>query len=93
MPEAQNQGLSYEKTLEELRHFMDVPLKITVQLAHRKMNVRSILQLQQDSIVALPKSAGENVDIMVNDRLIAFGEVMELEGSTGIRITNLNTVS
>ena len=84
---------SYEKTMEELRHFLDIPIKITVQLANRAMKVRDILQLQPDSIVELPKSAGENVDILMNDRLVAFGEVMELEGSTGIRLTDLNILT
>ncbi len=80
-----------EKTAEELRHLLDIPIKVTIQLAHRAMKVRDILQLQPNSIVELPKSAGENVDILVNDRLVAFGEVLELEGSTGVRLTDLNT--
>jgi flagellar motor switch protein FliN/FliY len=54
------------------------------------MKIREILQLQLSSIIELPKSAGENVDVLINDRLIAFGEVLELEGSTGIRLTDLN---
>jgi flagellar motor switch protein FliN len=88
-----NEAHSSEKTLEELRHFLDIPMKISVQLANRNMKVRDILQLQPSSIVDLPKSAGENVDILINERLIAFGEVMELEGSTGIRLTDLFTQS
>ena len=82
---------SYEEILEELKYFMDVPLTITVQLGARRMKVRDILQLHSDSVIELSKSAGENVDILINGKLVAFGEVMELEGSTGIRITDLNT--
>jgi flagellar motor switch protein FliN/FliY len=67
-----------------------VPVKITIQLASRTMKVRDILQLQPSSIVDLPKSAGENVDILMNGRLIGFGEVLELEGATGIRLTDFN---
>ena len=95
MPDTQNitEPSSTEKTMEELHHFLDVPMKVTVQLANTAMKVRDILQLQPSSIVELQKSAGENVDILINERLIAFGEVMELEGSTGIRITDLNTLS
>jgi flagellar motor switch protein FliN len=81
---------SYEKNREEMQYFLDVPIKITVQLANRTMKVRDILQLQPSSIVDLPKSAGENVDILMNGRLIGFGEVLELEGATGIRLTDLN---
>ena len=84
---------SYEKAMEELRHFLDIPIQITIQLGNRSMKVRDILQLQPSSIVELPKSAGENVEILMNNRLIAFGEVLELEGSTGIRLTDLNNPS
>jgi flagellar motor switch protein FliN len=84
---------SYEKAMEEVIPFFDVPIRITVQLASRTMKVRDILQLQAGSIVDLPKSAGENVDILMNDRIIAFGEVMEMEGSTGIRLTDFNQLS
>jgi flagellar motor switch protein FliN/FliY len=92
MSEAQdtNESGSYGKVMDELHHFLDVPLKITIQLAKCNMKVRDILQLQSGSIVDLPKSAGENVDVLVNERLIGFGEVMELEGCTGIRLTDLN---
>jgi flagellar motor switch protein FliN len=95
MPElpAASEASSTEKTMEELRHFFNVPIRITVQLASCNMKVRDILQLQPSSIVDLPKSAGENVDILMNGRLIAFGEVMELEGSTGIRLTDLNILT
>ena len=87
-----NETSSSKRVMEEARHFLDVPMKVTIQLSSRSMKVRDILQLQTNSIVDLPKSAGENVDILVNERLVAFGEVIELEGSTGIRLTDLNTL-
>ena len=43
----------------------------------------------EQSIIELPKSAGENIDILINKRLVAFGEVLEMEGNAGIRLTNL----
>jgi len=93
MSDSQNTSelTSYEKTMDALHHFLDVPMKISIQLANCNMKVRDILQLQPSSIVDLPKSAGENVDILVNERIIGFGEVMELEGCTGIRFTDLKT--
>ena len=81
-----------EKTLEELHHFLNIPVRISIQLGTKSMKVRDILQLQASSIIELPKSAGENVDILINDRLVAFGEVLELEGCTGIRLTDFNTI-
>ncbi len=80
-----------DKTIEELRHFLDIPVKISIHLGAQTMKVRDILQLQTSSIIELSKSAGENVDILVNERLIAFGEVLELEGCTGIRLTDFSS--
>jgi flagellar motor switch protein FliN len=82
-----------EKESDDLLFFLDIPVKVTVQLASRTMMVRDILQLQPSSIIELPKSAGENVDILMNDRIIAYGEVLQLEGSTGIRLTDFSTIS
>jgi flagellar motor switch protein FliN/FliY len=92
-PQNSNESAPYGKIMEELHHFLDVPMKVTIQLAKCNMKVRDILLLQPSSIVDLPKSAGENVDILVNERVIGFGEVMELEGCTGIRFTDLNMLT
>jgi flagellar motor switch protein FliN len=85
-----NETQQFEPKIDEMHHFLDIPIKITIQLANCNMKIREILQLQLNSVIELPKSAGENVDVLINDRLIAFGEVLELEGSTGIRLTDLN---
>ena len=77
--------------MEEVRHFLDVPVTIVIELGSRNMKVGDILRLQPNSIVELPKSAGENVEIFMNRRLVAYGEVLELEGNAGIRLTDLHT--
>ena len=93
MPELPVEAPDSEKTIEELHHFLDIPVRISIHLGTRTMKVRDILQLQPSSIIELPKSAGENVDILMNNRLIAFGEVMQLEDCTGIRLTDFNVVA
>jgi flagellar motor switch protein FliN/FliY len=55
------------------------------------MKVRELLLLRPDSLLELPKSAGENVDIFINGRLVGYGEVLEMEGSAGIRLTDIYT--
>ena len=91
MPESvEIESVSSEEAAERLQYFGDVPLGIDVQLGECRMKIRDILQLQVGSVITLPKSAGENVDILINGRMVAFGEVVRLEGSTGIRITELN---
>ena len=94
MPEPPNAAPNSgsDKVFEELHNFWDIPVNISIQLGTRTMKVRDILQLQPSSIIELPKSAGENVDILMNGRLVAFGEVMELEGCMGIRLTDFKTL-
>ncbi len=81
----------YQTALDEIRRYADIPLKISVILGQREMKVRELLQLRPDSLLELPKSAGENVDIFINGRLVGYGEVLEMEGSAGIRLTDIYT--
>jgi flagellar motor switch protein FliN/FliY len=79
---------STTEILEEFSGYLDVPMSITLELGRRSMKVREILQLKPESIVDVPKSAGENIDIYINGRLVAFGEILELEGKAGVRLTD-----
>jgi flagellar motor switch protein FliN len=85
-----NETITSEKAIEEAAHFLDVPFKITIQLGSRDIKIREILRLKRDSILELAKSAGENIDVFINGKLIGYGEVLELEGNTGIRLTDLH---
>ncbi len=66
---------------------MDVPLKISVELGRTQLTVKEVLALQHGSVVELDRLAGEPVDVLVNDRLVARGEVVVIEDRFGIRIT------
>jgi len=66
---------------------MDVPLKISVELGRARLAVKDVLALQHGSVVELDRLAGEPVDVLVNDRLVARGEVVVIEDRFGIRIT------
>ncbi len=88
VPELTEQS-PYEELLAEISRFTDLPMRITIQMGKLNMPVREILQLKENSVVEIPKSAGENIDIYVNGTLLAYGEVLDLEGSAGIRITDL----
>jgi flagellar motor switch protein FliN len=68
---------------------MDVSLNVTVELGRTKMALRQILDLQQGSVVELDRLAGEAVDVFVNDRLVAMGEVVVVDDKFGVRITEL----
>jgi len=82
-----------DSVAQKFGQYTDVPLQIAVELGRRRMKVREILQLQKDSVVELPRSAGENIDVYVNGKLVAYGEVLELEGKAGIRVTDFHAQS
>lgn len=67
----------------------DVPLHISVELGRASLTVRDILALGAGSVVELDRLAGEPVDVLVNDRLIARGEVVIVDESFGVRITEI----
>lgn len=67
----------------------DVPLTITAELGRTKMMVKDILKLGAGSVIELEKEAGDPVDILVNNKLIAKGEVVEVDGNFGVRITEV----
>jgi flagellar motor switch protein FliN/FliY len=68
---------------------MNVPLKVTAELGACKMLVRDILKLGTGSIVELDRLAGGPVDLLVNDRLVARGEVVAIDENFGVRVTEL----
>jgi flagellar motor switch protein FliN len=68
---------------------MDVPLEISVELGRMTMLVRDVVELGTGSIVEIDKAAGEPVDVMVNGRLVARGEVVVIEDNFGVRITEI----
>jgi flagellar motor switch protein FliN/FliY len=68
---------------------MNVPLKVTAELGTCKMLVRDILKLGQGSVVELDRLAGGPVDLLVNDRLVARGEVVAIDENFGVRVTEL----
>ncbi len=70
---------------------LDVPLTITVELGRANMMIKDVLNLGQGSVIQLDKLAGEPVDIMVNDRLIAKGEVVVVDENFGVRVTEIIT--
>jgi flagellar motor switch protein FliN/FliY len=65
-------------------------LPIEVELDREIMSVRQILELDRGSVVKLGRSAGENIDILAGGALVASGEIVVLEDSMGVRITDFN---
>ena len=75
---------------EEIAHIANVPIEIEVQLDSRWMKLSEILALEEGSIIEMKRSAGENIDIFIGNKLAAFGEIVIIESTMGVRITDFN---
>lgn len=74
---------------ENINLIMDVPLEVTVELGRTNRSIKEILEFSPGTIIELDKLAGEPVDVLVNGKLVAKGEVVVIEESFGIRITEI----
>ncbi|HEY0828390.1 MAG TPA: flagellar motor switch phosphatase FliY [Bacilli bacterium] len=72
-----------------LNLLLDIPLKVTVELGRTQKLIKDILELSQGSIIELDKLAGEPVDILVNNKLVAKGEVVVIDENFGVRVTDI----
>lgn len=72
-----------------LNMLLDIPLKVSVELGRTKRSIKDILDLSSGSVIELDKLAGEPVDILANEKLIARGEVVVIEENFGVRITDV----
>ncbi len=68
---------------------LDVPVTVSMEIGHTRMNIRNLLQLNQGSVVELDRLAGEPLDVLVNGTLIAHGEVVVVNEKFGIRLTDI----
>ncbi len=75
--------------VQNLDFILDIPLKVTVELGRTSVVVKDLLQLGQGSVLELNKLAGEPLEILVNGKLIAKGEVVVVNEKFGIRLTDI----
>ena len=74
---------------ENLDLLLDIPLEITIELGRTKMLINDLLKLGQGSVIELPKEAGDTLDILANNRLVAKGDVVVVNKKYGIRLTEV----
>ena len=74
---------------ENIGLIMDVPLEVTVELGRTKKSISSILDFAPGTIIELDKIAGEPIDVLVNGKFVAKGEVVVIEESFGVRVTEI----
>jgi flagellar motor switch protein FliN/FliY len=78
-----------EEKIKKLDMILDIPLKVSVELGRTKLLVNDLLQLGQGSVIELSKLAGDPLEVLVNDKLVARGEVVVVNEKFGIRLTDI----
>lgn len=76
-------------TANGIDFILDIPMQVSVQLGSTRMLVRELLQLGQGSVIELDKLAGEPMEVLVNNKLVARGEVVVVNEKFGIRLTDV----
>ncbi len=74
---------------ENIGIIMDVPLEVTVELGRTKKSISEILDFTPGTIIELDKIAGEPIDVLVNGKFVAKGEVVVIEESFGVRVSEI----
>ena len=75
--------------IRDMDFLLDIPLEVMVELGGTRMYIRDLLQLGQGSVIELDKLAGEPMDVMVNKKLVARGEVVVINEKFGVRLTDI----
>lgn len=87
--EAFNPNVAVAQSNENINLIMDVPLEVTVELGRTTKSISEILDFTPGTIIELDKIAGEPIDVLVNGKFVAKGEVVVIEESFGIRVTEI----
>lgn len=74
---------------ENLNAILDIPISLSVEIGQTMISIRNLLQLNQGSVVELDRLAGEPLDVMVNNTLVAQGEIVVINEKYGIRLTDV----
>lgn len=87
-PEPSPEGAA-ENNIKSLDLILDVPLKVTVELGRTRMPINELMKLSQGSVIELSKMAGEPLEVLVNNKPIARGEVVVVRDKFGIRLVEI----
>jgi|AntRauTorckE6833_2_1112554.scaffolds.fasta_scaffold07684_3 flagellar motor switch protein FliN/FliY len=82
-------GEGGNENIKNLELLLDIPLDVSVEVGRSRMLVRDLLQMDEGYVVELGKQANEPLDVYVNSRLIARGEVVMVDDKLGLRLTDV----
>jgi flagellar motor switch protein FliN/FliY len=74
--------------LEETAHLHDVPIALQIELDRKTMTLRELLDIETGGVLRMTRSAGENIDILVGESVVGFGEIVIIEDKMGVRVTD-----
>jgi len=84
-----DEKVHHPQSAADLEAVFDVPVRISAVLGHSKMHVSDLLKLASGTVLELDRKVGEAIDIYVNDRLVARGEVVLVEDKLGVTMTEI----
>ena len=76
--------------MDQIGSLADVAIEVEVELDRKQMTVREVLELEAGSVLKMTRSAGENIDVLVGGSLVGFGEIVLVEDTVAVRITDFN---
>jgi flagellar motor switch protein FliN/FliY len=88
-PQRENPEMIIERTAADLEAVFDVPVRISVVLGRTRIPVASLLKMDVGAVVELDRQVGEAVEIFVNERLVARGEIVLVENRLGVTMTEI----
>ena len=74
---------------QRIVRFHDIPTELSVELDRKTMKVRDILNLQEGTVIKMTRSAGDNMSLLFHGVLVGYGEIVVIEDTIGIRITDI----
>jgi len=76
--------------MEQIGHLGDVAIEVEVELDRKQLTVREVLELEAGTVLKMTRSAGENIDVLIGGSLVGFGEIVLVEDTVAVRITDFN---
>jgi flagellar motor switch protein FliN/FliY len=74
--------------IEEIVHLQDTRIDLEVELDRKTMTLRDLMQIEVGGVLRMDRSAGENIDILIDGKVIGFGEIVIIEDAMGVRVTD-----
>ncbi len=88
-PDPESEPAALNAPRDPIDSFREIPVKISVQLDRKRVRVANVLDFRVGSIIELSRSAGENVDLLMEGKTVGNGEIVVIEDTMGLRITDL----